>query len=620
MSGQARFAAATAAALRGNPTMVGPVLHQEMLLGGRRNRLHVLRWLYAGLLVIEIIVLFLSFQSEELARAQRNFMMGGAEAYNRTSAPEVVGERFAVLFVRQQMILLLLVTPAFVAGAITDEKRSGTLSYLVLTDLEARHIVLGKIVARLAQVALVMLAGLPLFALLAGFGGIQPITMLFSVLVLILPLFGLASAALLASVWCRQTRDAVLGLYLVGMVGALVVFLVGGPLRYLDPVYCLAPAWGPPGAIDLSEMARRMTVGGIVWGLLGGACLLAAAARLLPVYIRELESVRPEQTTWYSAGREPLEDEPVHWRERNVEGLAPSQGLRRVPQWLGIAVVATLTTLSSLGILYWAKGPKTSTADVLRASMELNVRKVASLLPDASQGFWVQGLAAMFLGSLVVGIRCSGSIANEREKQTWEAVLLTPMTAKQIVRGKLWGVLGASVWYLLAYAAPAVSLSAFGGPLALFYTLLWGAVTVLAMYFIGAAALWCSVRARNSWHSLLHTLVVGYLGGLVLYMVITPAIGIVVGLLLVALLLIDMVIGTNLARLALNAGMFGDGMRRVFFVSSCVSLVVAFWLLTKLFMARAVRWIADRDRTRHWHDEPLYRRSRINEPILRPRV
>jgi ABC-type Na+ efflux pump permease subunit len=253
--------------------------------------------------------------------------------------------------------------------------------------------------------------------------------------------------------------------------------------------------------------------------------------------------------------------------------------------------------------------------------MELNIRKLSSSLPDASQGFWVQGLAALFLFSLIVGIRCATAIAGEREKQTWEAVLLTPMTAKQIVRGKLWGVMGASLWYLLAYAAPAVSLAAFGGPLALFYTVLWILVTILAMYFIGAAGLWCSVRARDSWRSLLNTMAVGYLGGLVLYLVITPAIGIVVAVLLIVLVIVDLALGTSFTAMSMQAGLFGPGMARVIFVSSCVSLVVAFWLMARfIFLNRTVRWIADRDRTRHWHDEPMYRRSRIRDPIHHQQV
>jgi ABC-type transport system involved in multi-copper enzyme maturation permease subunit len=290
---------------------------------------------------------------------------------------------------------------------------------------------------------------------------------------------------------------------------------------------------------------------------------------------------------------------------------------RAIPRWLAIALIALLTAAASLGLLWLAKAPGTSMADVLRATMELNVRRVSTLLPGASQWFWVQGLVAMFFFSLIVGLRCSGSISSEREKQTWEAVLLTPMTAKQIVRGKLWGVMGASLWYLLAYAAPAVTLSAFGGPLALFYTVLWVAVTVLAMYFIGAAGLWCSVSSRNSWRGLLHTLIVGYLGGLVLFLVLSPAILVLAGLLLVVLKFIDLMIGTNLFGLGTQNV---DNFIRVFFIAVCICMMVACWLLARLFVNRAVRWIADRDRTRHWYDEPVYRRSRLPEPIVRQRV
>jgi len=35
--------------------MLGPVLRQELLLGGRRQRLYVFRWVYAGWLVVLLI-------------------------------------------------------------------------------------------------------------------------------------------------------------------------------------------------------------------------------------------------------------------------------------------------------------------------------------------------------------------------------------------------------------------------------------------------------------------------------------------------------------------------------------------------------------------------------------
>jgi ABC-type Na+ efflux pump permease subunit len=586
--------------------MLGPILHQEMLLGSRRYRLHLLRWVYAGWLVLQVLWFYLAFQAEEVQVARSSRLSRGEMVVNEASAPEIVGSRFADMFLRQQMILLLLITPAFVAGAVTDEKRRGTLQYLLTTDLESRHIVLGKLVGRLSQVALVMLVGVPLFALLAGFGGVAPISMLFAVAVLVMPLFGLSAGTLLASVFCRQTRDAVLAFYLVCIAVGLLVYGVGGFFSYLDPLFMLEPAWGAPGSMDLAEASRRLVVGSIAWGAIGSICLAAAASRLRPIYIRELESLRPTQLAWYATDREPIDEEPVRWRERNIEGLAPNPTLRRVPQWLSITLIATLTTVSSLAILWFSIAPGASTTDVLRALLQLDVRKTALLLQEASTGFLVQAILAMLIASLVVGIRCSGTITTEREKQTWEALLLTPLSARSIIRGKLWGVMGASYWYLLAYGAPAVTLSVLGGPLALAFTVLWLAATVLAMYFIGAAGLWCSVRAANSWRSLLQTLVAGYVTGLAIYTVTSPIIAILALILLLFLAIIDWFIGSNLA------GAVGWNMAflRVFAIASSIGLALTLWLLARVFLNRAQRWVADRDRTRHWHDEPFYRRSR----------
>ena len=151
--------------------MLGPVFNQEMLLGGRRNKLHVFRWIYAGWLVVQVLWYALLFATSGDDRRHNFSYMPGA-------GPYIVGAKFAETFVMEQLLFLALVTPAFVAGAITDEKRRGTLQYLLCTDLDARHIILGKLFGRGAQVGLVLLAGLPIFALFAALGGVEPLTML----------------------------------------------------------------------------------------------------------------------------------------------------------------------------------------------------------------------------------------------------------------------------------------------------------------------------------------------------------------------------------------------------------------------------------------------------------
>jgi ABC-type transport system involved in multi-copper enzyme maturation permease subunit len=591
--------------------MVGAVWHQEWLLGSRRHRLYLFRWVYAGWLIVLVFYGYIHCTNEQSNRLSGRSVNNTSSFLAYGSMPEIVGQWFAESFVTQQMILLVLLTPAFVAGAITDEKRRGTLQYLLAADLESRHIILGKLLGRVAQVALVAIAGLPLFALLAGFGGVQPATVVAVVVALIVPLFALASATLLASVWCRQTRDAVLALYVLGTFGGLAIWYFQGFLNYLNPLYVVAPSWGTWKSLEWAELGRRLLVSSLCWGTLGGVCLALAIWRLRPAYLSELEGVRPPAVRWYSGTRLPVREEPIRWRERHVEGLAPGPRLRRIPLSLGVTAVALLTTCSSLAILFLSLPPSVQVGDLIVALARFQPARLTALLPDAGDGFLAQGLVVMLLASLVVGIRCSGAITGERERQTWEALLLTPLSAQQLIRGKLWGIMGASYVYLLAYAAPALVLSVLGGVVSLFWVLLWLAVTVLAMYYIGAAGLWCSVRSRNSWRALLGTMAAGYAGALALYscslIIIFPA-ALLVGALLTA---IDRQLGTQLSAAATP---FFSLDHRVFFILTCVGLVLIFWLMSRMFLHQALRWVADRERTRHWYEEPIYRRS-LRRPV-----
>jgi ABC-type transport system involved in multi-copper enzyme maturation permease subunit len=589
--------------------MIGPVVYQEMLLGARRNKLHVLRWVYAAGLILYVFWLLFVFQIEELQRATVANRFGDVITVNRASAPEVVGARFAETFVSQQMLLLALLTPAFVAGAITDEKRSGTLQYLLTAGVATRPIILGKLLGRVSQVALVALAGLPLFALLAGFGGLEPITLLFVAAVLVLPLFAIASATLLASVLCRQTRDAVLALYVLGIVVWLLLWWTG-LWEWVDPLHVLAPVWGPSHGHDLPEAGRRLLVSALAWGPAGLLCLGLAVWQLRPAYMRELQAGGAIKERWYSRERIPVDDHPVHWRERNVEGLAPTPALRRIPRWLGITAVALAATVSSSLILYLSLPANTGLGDLVTALASLRVGKFVTLLPDATTGFFVQGVVVMLLVSMVVGIRCSGAVSGEREKGTWEALLLTPLSAKELIRGKLWGIMGSSYWYLLAYAACAIVFSVLGGLLAFTFTVLWLVVSVLAMYFLGATGLWASTNSKSSWASLVKTILAGYLGGVCIYVVVSPGIVIIWLALALLLLIFDAFAGTRFAPLAFQSF-------NLFFVASCVGLALIFWLAARILLSRAQRWVADRERTRHWYDEPIYRRPRRPRPIAR---
>ena len=73
-----------------------------------------------------------------------------------------------------QMALIIFVTPASTADAISGERQRQTLDLLLATRLSSLSIVLGKLVAGLAFDLLLILCSLPLFSLVFLFGGVSP--------------------------------------------------------------------------------------------------------------------------------------------------------------------------------------------------------------------------------------------------------------------------------------------------------------------------------------------------------------------------------------------------------------------------------------------------------------
>ena len=132
--------------------MAGPVLTLELLLGGRRLRNYSLRWCYGGWLLLQFFVLSAAF-----------LIVQATMPYHNGFAPEA-GRYYVDFVVRQQFLLLMLVTPALLAGAVADEKSSGTLQYLLSADLTVGEILLGKLLAlrRLRRLAGAIAAPVPL--------------------------------------------------------------------------------------------------------------------------------------------------------------------------------------------------------------------------------------------------------------------------------------------------------------------------------------------------------------------------------------------------------------------------------------------------------------------------
>lgn len=599
--------------------MVGPVLYLEMLLGSRRGKQYIFRWLYAGWLILQFSFLYLIYRAQASWGSSRNVTADFAGHYVQ-------------LFIVQQFILFALAIPTMVAGAVTDEKTSGTLTYLFSADLTAGEIILGKLLGRLAQVMLLALTGLPILCLVGVFGGLNPLMLIMVMLVSLPPLFTLSAASLLASVWSRQTRDAVLGLYaalaggliVVGLFLLLVEFMFGpvlpgwlsgvnSLLAHGNPLYVLEPGWGNA---DLRELLRRLLLSVALWGGGGLLCLGLAVWQLKPAYIRQLEGAgKPKKRHWWRAQRNAVGDAPILWKERQVEGIAPLTAIRHIPRWLGVSLIG-VTTVAVIVAILLAHLPDTSGRQLLALIGTGDVSSLLQKLANAessANAFLMLNWGVVLVASLVVGIRCSGAVSGEREKQTWEALLMTPLETRRLIRDKVWGIIGASVPYLLAYAIPATALAGLGGIVPLFWTLLGLAIMVLAMFFVGSTGIWCSVRAKSSWRALLGTLGISYVGGFLLYLMFSPLILIVAILIYLFLLIIDASYGTTTTRAVGFADFYV-----AFVIASGVGLALIFLLVSWYFLRNAEKWVADRERIRFWKTEPLLAIP-APPPSVRPR-
>ncbi|GAW91877.1 ABC transporter permease [Calderihabitans maritimus] len=130
-----------------------------------------------------------------------------------------------------QFGLIAFVTPALTSGAITGEKERQTLDLLLVTKLSARSIVLGKLVASLSYLLLLVFSSLPLFSLVFLLGGVAPSEILLTFGIYIFTAVYLGSIGLFYSAVSRRTQVATVLTYLTVLFLGIGTYMIGGFAR-----------------------------------------------------------------------------------------------------------------------------------------------------------------------------------------------------------------------------------------------------------------------------------------------------------------------------------------------------------------------------------------------------
>jgi ABC-type transport system involved in multi-copper enzyme maturation permease subunit len=148
--------------------MIGPLYFWELLRLARRGQDARARFILATALFL-ILTAFSLIWFHNTSPIELFF---GATQTLTIQESAIFGTSFSLTFVYGQLAILCLLTPAYAAGGIAEEKDKKTLVFLLVSDLTEREIVFGKFFGRTTFLLGILLAGLPILAITQLHGGV----------------------------------------------------------------------------------------------------------------------------------------------------------------------------------------------------------------------------------------------------------------------------------------------------------------------------------------------------------------------------------------------------------------------------------------------------------------
>ncbi len=189
--------------------MINPVLKKELKTRMRTWKTPAMISLYAILICSLFFIIFI----ESFVNSR----------YGVGFRPYSVRTMYIVITIFQ-MLLIIFIVPAITSSSICGERERRTFDMLVGTRLSSFSIVLGKLMASLAQIVLLLIVSIPILSIMFLFGGFSPgnIIMLFLFYLVTAIYFG--SIGIFTSTFFRKTTTSTIMSYLISL------FLVGGTI------------------------------------------------------------------------------------------------------------------------------------------------------------------------------------------------------------------------------------------------------------------------------------------------------------------------------------------------------------------------------------------------------
>ena len=334
-----------------------------------------------------------------------------------------------------QLAIVLSASLLLSSGNVAQEKDRRTLIILLMTDLRTTELVIGKTLASLLPVFVLIAVSVPVFCLIHMLGGISIGQIVWVELICIITAITAGSWGTMVAYWREKTFQIIAttmmgaGLFFACIETAAVLigpntmgqFLgMANPFRGLwNVLNPLASTAGNSVAVvgAASTVSILAVLSLVIWVV---TCLRVRVwnpSRVL--HARAEEAVEPQAEAVHEGGAvesrsaRPVWNLPIIWREICTHAYGRKIGLIKLAYY-AVAVIC---------ILWMSRIPPD-------APLMLGM--------ISAEGFALVLLA--LIGLILINAQSVTSLTSERDGQTLELLLVTEVTAKEFVFGKLGGV------------------------------------------------------------------------------------------------------------------------------------------------------------------------------------
>ncbi len=387
----------------------GPIFSREAITSPRQLKHFVVRSGYVAALFV------LMYTTSQATFGWQTVQTAGEVAR--------FGSLLFQIFSLVQLVLVLFFALLFAAGNVAQEKDRKTLILLLMTDLKDRELVLGKLLSSLLLVGVLLAASIPVFTLIYALGGISLSQIVASLAICAATALAAGSWGSLVALWREKTFQtlaiSVLGTVLfIGVIEAGAVFApadVGYWIGLFNPFRAMMMVLDPLGASG----------GGLPVAHIGA--LLALTAALNAVSILRLRVWNPSRSLFVPPKEDDIDaatgkgkvravwSNPVIWREMRTKAYG-----RKI-----FAIKLAYLAIFAAAVAMIASSPAGSSGAMVLGMISVN-----------GFAFVVLGLISL----LLINAQAVTSLTTERDLKTLELLLVTNITAKEFVYGKLGGI------------------------------------------------------------------------------------------------------------------------------------------------------------------------------------